>query len=167
MRRPDLVPDCESCAALCCVAPSFEASADFAFDKAAGARCPNLTHDQRCTIHAELAQRGFPGCVAFDCYGAGQRVTRAFAGLEGADRERNEAFSSSCVVHELLWQLTEAAQLCPPAQHVVGAELAREIEALDAIAREPARARSDAELDLQRAATRALLRRVGEALRAA
>ncbi|MCY1016082.1 hypothetical protein [Pyxidicoccus sp. MSG2] len=36
MPRPDLVPDCSACTALCCVATSFERSEDFAFDKPVG-----------------------------------------------------------------------------------------------------------------------------------
>ena len=59
------------CAGLCCVAPAFAASADFAIDKPAGRPCPNLRDDFRCGIHAELRERGFPGCEVFDCFGAG------------------------------------------------------------------------------------------------
>jgi uncharacterized protein YjbI with pentapeptide repeats len=61
---------------LCCVAPAFSASADFAIDKDAGRPCPNLQADYRCAIHARLRQRGFPGCAAYDCFGAGQKVSR-------------------------------------------------------------------------------------------
>jgi hypothetical protein len=163
MRRPDLVPDCGSCAALCCVATSFEASEDFAFDKAAGVACRYLRRDHRCGIHDELVVRGFPGCAVYDCYGAGQRATRAFAGTHDAE-QRNEAFLALRVVHELLWLLTEAAKLCPPSPDDVGAQLALEIEALDAIAHAPAPAILEAELRPHQDATRALLRRVGRAL---
>jgi hypothetical protein len=31
--------------------------------------------DHRCGIHDELVERSFAGCVAFDCLGAGQRLT--------------------------------------------------------------------------------------------
>ena len=71
MRRADLVPDCGRCAALCCIATSFEASEDFAFDKAAGTGCRYLTRDCRCAIHDQLAERGFRGCAAYECFGAG------------------------------------------------------------------------------------------------
>src|SRR5215471_13450734 len=104
MRRSDLVPDCGSCAAICCVATSFEASEDFAFDKPAGARCRHLTVECRCAIHDGLVKRGLSGCAVYDCYGAGQRVTRALASAPEA--ERNEAFLMLRVVHELLWLLT-------------------------------------------------------------
>ncbi len=39
--RHDLRADCGRCAGLCCVAPAFTASADFAIDKPAGQPCPN------------------------------------------------------------------------------------------------------------------------------
>jgi hypothetical protein len=98
MRRPDLISDCARCAALCCVAPSFDASDDFAIDKPAGIACGYVTRDCRCAIHDELAARGFAGCTLYDCYGAGPRVTRAFSDGDA----RNEAFLLVRVVHELL-----------------------------------------------------------------
>jgi hypothetical protein len=163
MRRSDLVPDCGGCAALCCVATSFEASEDFAFDKAAGVGCRYLTRDCRCAIHGELVARGLPGCAVYDCYGAGQRATQAFAGKHDAERERNEAFLILRVIHELLWQLTEAAKLCP-LHDDLGAQFAREIDTLDAIARGPVPALFEVDLLPHREATRALLRRVGDRL---
>lgn len=75
-RDPSLTPDCEHCCGLCCVAPGFLASPDFAIDKPAGHPCPNLTADFRCGIHDRLRGEGFRGCVAYDCFGAGQNVTQ-------------------------------------------------------------------------------------------
>ena len=96
MRRPDLVPDCGSCAALCCVATSFEAYEDFAFDKAAGVACRYLMRDCRCAIPDALVERGFRGCAAYDCYGASQRATRAFSGAHDADAPTRFKASASC-----------------------------------------------------------------------
>ena len=160
----DLVPDCGSCAALCCVATSFEASDDFAFDKPAGVACRHLARDRRCSIHDRLVERGFRGCAAYDCYGAGQRATRAFAGSPDAEPLRSAAFLQLRVVHELLWLLTEARTLCPRSHGDVAAQLAREVEALDAIARGPVSALLALDLDPRERAVRALLRRVGDAL---
>jgi uncharacterized protein YjbI with pentapeptide repeats len=109
--------DCARCAGLCCVAPAFAASADFAVDKAAGQPCPNLGPDFRCGIHTELRQRGFPGCAVYDCFGAGQRVTQVtFAGRDwrGTPALAPRMFGVFGVVrqlHELLWYLTEALGL--------------------------------------------------------
>jgi uncharacterized protein YjbI with pentapeptide repeats len=108
--RNSLRADCEGCIALCCVAPSFTASADFAIDKPAGVPCPNLRPDDRCSIHASLCASGFPGCAAYDCFGAGQRVVASLA-----ERVRTpevfEAFAAMRRRHELLWYLAEAAGL--------------------------------------------------------
>ena len=112
-----LRPDCGRCVGLCCVAPAFTRSADFAIDKPAGRPCPNLRGDFRCGIHASLREAGFPGCVAYDCYGAGQRVSREL--FAGADWRADAAvapamfatFSVVRLLHELLWYLDEALEL--------------------------------------------------------
>ncbi|HEY9106307.1 MAG TPA: hypothetical protein VIN58_06490, partial [Roseateles sp.] len=72
---PQLRADCSACAALCCVIPPFDAVQGFGFDKPAETPCHHLCDDHRCGIHADLIERGFAGCVAFDCLGAGQRLT--------------------------------------------------------------------------------------------
>ena len=41
-----------------------------------GSRASHLGDDDRCGIHEQLRQRGFPGCVAYDCFGAGQHVVQ-------------------------------------------------------------------------------------------
>lgn len=67
--------DCSACVALCCVIPPFDAVQGFGFDKAAETPCRHLCADHRCGIHDGLIDQGFSGCVAFDCLGAGQRLT--------------------------------------------------------------------------------------------
>ncbi|MGY1663309.1 pentapeptide repeat-containing protein [Geodermatophilus sp. SYSU D00705] len=115
--RAELRADCARCAGLCCVAPAFAASADFALDKPAGRACPHLQGDSRCGIHAELRERGFPGCTVFDCFGAGQRTVQVtFGGRDwraGPDVAASvfTAFGVQRQLHELLWYLTEALSL--------------------------------------------------------
>jgi uncharacterized protein YjbI with pentapeptide repeats len=111
--------DCESCFALCCVAPAFSASADFAIDKPAGQACPHLQPDFRCDIHTHLREQGFRGCTVYDCFGAGQKVSQVTFG--GQDWRRApqtapqmfEVFPIMRDLHELLWYLTEALTLRP------------------------------------------------------
>jgi uncharacterized protein YjbI with pentapeptide repeats len=111
--------DCERCFGLCCVAPAFSASADFAIDKDAGQPCPNLQPDFRCAIHHRLRQQGFPGCAAYDCFGAGQKVAQiTFGGQDWRRTPRIAAqmfkvFTIMRQLHELLWYLTEALTLQP------------------------------------------------------
>lgn len=156
MRRPDLLPDCGSCAALCCVATSFERSSDFAYDKPASVRCTNLTSSDSCAIHDVRVERGFVGCTLYDCFGAGQRVTRDFGREPSAARDR--AFLVLRDVYELLFLLTEAAALCPASQPALRDQLDAQVAVLDAL--------DDTQLALaeHRAAAHALLRRVGSAL---
>ncbi|RZS91774.1 pentapeptide repeat protein [Motilibacter rhizosphaerae] len=124
--------DCASCTGLCCVVPAFAASADFAIDKPAGTPCPHLALDSRCRIHDELPQRGFPGCTAFDCLGAGQRVTARFAPRSWRDApdEVAAAFEEARGLHELLWYVADALARPLPVELRVG--LATTYAALDA-----------------------------------
>jgi uncharacterized protein YjbI with pentapeptide repeats len=114
--RSDLRADCSRCAALCCVAPAFSASADFAIDKPAGRPCRNLLRDHRCSIHDNLRGRGFPGCVGYDCFGAGQHITQVvFGGRDwrGDPDLATDMFTLLPVVrqlHEMLWYLADAAE---------------------------------------------------------
>ena len=58
------------------MAPAFDEGPQFAIDKPAGLPCPHLGPDHLCTIHAQLTDKGFPGCATYDCLGAGQLVTQ-------------------------------------------------------------------------------------------
>lgn len=72
--------DCRRCAGLCCVALAFDRSAMFGHDKPSGTACTHLGPADRCGIHASRAERGYRGCVAYDCLGAGQLVTQQLFG---------------------------------------------------------------------------------------
>lgn len=113
----ELRADCARCVGLCCVAPAFARSADFAVDKPAGTPCTHLQPDFRCGIHADLRAKGFPGCTVFECLGAGQRVTRMFSGQDwrapGVAGPMFAAFAVARQVHELLWYLDEARLRAP------------------------------------------------------
>ncbi len=115
----ELRADCARCAGLCCVALTFARSADFAIDKPAGEACPHLAPGFGCTIHARLRDEGMPGCVAYDCFGAGQHLTQVtFAGVDwrsspGTAGAMFDAFAIMRQLHELLWYLDEALRLAP------------------------------------------------------
>jgi uncharacterized protein YjbI with pentapeptide repeats len=114
---PSLSADCSRCVGLCCVAPAFSASADFAIDKSAGHPCPNLQDDFRCGIHDHLRSGGFRGCTTYDCFGAGQQVSQVtFVGRDWRAephlaKTMFDTFAVMRQLHELLWYLTEAADL--------------------------------------------------------
>ena len=68
--------DCEKCSGLCCVALYCTKTDGFPANKEAGIPCKNLMRDFRCNIHSELADKNMRGCLAYDCFGAGQKVTQ-------------------------------------------------------------------------------------------
>ena len=109
--------DCARCQALCCVSLPFDEGESFGFDKPANTVCRHLGHDFCCRIHGELSARGQAGCAAYDCLGAGQRITQElFAGVswqrEPALRSALfEAFRRLKRVHELRLLLHEAERL--------------------------------------------------------
>jgi len=147
-----LEADCGRCFGLCCVAPGFSVSADFAIDKPAGQPCPNLRPGFRCGIHDDLRPRGFRGCAVYDCFGAGQHVSQVtFAGRDWRQaphsaRQMFEVFAVVRQLHELLWYLSEAlaSRLARP----LHGELRLAIEATERRTRVPGPKASHAGADL-------------------
>ena len=125
LHRPDpcqelsgrLTIDCQNCRGLCCAALAFSRCDGFPSDKAAGEPCRHLDKDFRCAVHAQLQKRGLRGCMAFDCFGAGQRVSG------NCDRDwwddpvlRDELFARFLAVyrlHQMLGLLGEVLSLLP------------------------------------------------------
>ncbi|GAA2126461.1 hypothetical protein [Nocardioides bigeumensis] len=87
----DLTPDCDSCFGLCCVLLPFRTQDGFGADKVGGEPCANLElvkGADRCRIHHRLEESGWPGCVAFDCRGAGQQVAQVtYGGVSWRERD--------------------------------------------------------------------------------
>jgi hypothetical protein len=96
---------------------AFDKGSQFAKDKAAGEPCGSLGHDG-CTIYVNRRERGFAGCVRYDCQGAGQRVTQDL--YQGVDwrydpelmRSMSEAFLVVRRAHTML-ALLRSAQVLP------------------------------------------------------
>lgn len=167
--RRGLSADCGACTGLCCVAPAFTASADFAIDKPAGTPCPNLGGDSSCGIHDRLRPAGFPGCATFDCFGAGQRTVQAHAGSDWRDGPEAAAavFTSFTVLrqlHELLWHLAEALVLAPGAG--LREQVADARSAVRALAALPPEELAGVDASAQRHAVGPLLERVSLLVRA-
>ncbi|MEV7709355.1 pentapeptide repeat-containing protein [Streptomyces sp. NPDC088270] len=168
--RAVLRADCASCFGLCCVALTLTRSADFAIDKDAGEPCGNLQEDFRCGIHTELRTRGFPGCTVYDCFGAGQKVSReTFDGQDwrGAPRTARQMFQVFPVMrqlHELLWYLTEALSL--EAARPLHGEIRRTLDETERLTRVPADAFSDLDVAGHRDTVAELLLRTSQLVRA-
>jgi hypothetical protein len=121
----DLTPDCQNCAALCCVALAFDKGGMFAFDKPAGVACRQL-EGRDCRIHDRRETMGMKGCVLYQCDGAGQRVVQeVFRGQSWQDNPALlgpmlTAFAQMRQVHALLALLETAKALPLPAAQQAG-----------------------------------------------
>jgi uncharacterized protein YjbI with pentapeptide repeats len=117
LNRSNLLSDCERCFGLCCVTLYFSMSEGFPINKNAGEPCPKLKQDFHCCIHNSLLADGLKGCVAYECFGAGQKVAQvSFAGhdwrkVPESSKQMFEVFLIMRQLHELLWYLTEALTL--------------------------------------------------------
>ncbi|GAA3379025.1 pentapeptide repeat-containing protein [Streptomyces sannanensis] len=168
--RLGLQADCSNCFGLCCVALPFARSADFAVDKDAGQPCANLRADFRCGIHTRLRERGFSGCTVFDCFGAGQKVSRiTFGGQDwrkaaGTARQMFDVFPVMRQLHELLWYLAEAIAL-PPARPIHG-ELRRALDGTERLTLGSAEEIAELDVPALRHDINALLLKTSELVRA-
>ncbi|MDO4275415.1 MAG: pentapeptide repeat-containing protein [Eubacteriales bacterium] len=113
--------NCESCSGLCCVALYFSKSDGFPKDKKAGTACKNLQTDYKCKIYPQLPKHGLKGCMAYDCFGAGQYITRYVKDLPNwltiPQKEAEQIFNSFLVVmrvYQTLWYLSQCLILQLP-----------------------------------------------------
>jgi uncharacterized protein YjbI with pentapeptide repeats len=168
--RLSLRADCERCFALCCVAPAFSASADFAISKPAGQPCPNLQPDFRCSIHDRLRPRGFGGCAVYDCFGAGQQVAQVtFGGRDWRQApeiaaQMFDVFAIVRQLHELLWYLTEALAMRPA--RPLHSELSAALRETERLAGGSPEALAALDVNAHRRGVNALLLRASELARA-
>lgn len=114
-----LKPQCEKCFGLCCTALYFSAQDGFPADKNAGTPCQHLSADFHCTVHERLADFGLKGCIAYECFGAGQQVSQVtFAGRDWRLEPSSagpmfEGFLMMQQLHEMCWYLQEALSFQP------------------------------------------------------
>lgn len=109
--------DCKNCCGLCCVALYFAKTEGFPKDKVPGKPCENLMPDFRCAIHSKLINNKLKGCLAYDCFGAGQAVTQSI--YQGKDwktapeiaQQMFNVFITVWHLHQMLWYLIEASTI--------------------------------------------------------
>ena len=162
MRKLELLANCDACTGLCCVAYPFDKSADFAFDKASGEPCQHLTEDHRCAIHPTRAERGYTGCITYDCHGAGQHVAAHFG--HEPEAVRHQVFIALRHIHEQLFQLNAALGLCPRGEVALRAQLTTQASALRELANNSAQTIIAFNLRRHETSTAKLLRAVGHAI---
>ena len=111
--------DCKKCSGLCCVALYCMKTDGFPANKEAGVPCQYLRTDFRCDIHAKLGSKNMRGCLAYDCFGAGQKVTQnCFPKVDwkSSPNHTNVIFQVFQIVfqlHQMEWYLLEALSLTP------------------------------------------------------
>lgn len=125
-----LISRCEACCGLCCTMLYFAKSEGFPEDKAAGTPCGHLQPDFRCRVHSELGEKKLKGCLAFDCLGAGQKVTQqVYGGRTWREESVSAAEMEQVFVH--VWQLQQILGYLLEAQTLAAAQpLADALEAL-------------------------------------
>lgn len=109
--------DCENCSGLCCVALCFRKSDGFPGNKSAGEPCEYLVSDFRCKIHSKLSDMNMKGCLNYDCFGAGQKVSNKI--FDGQNWKKNleiskdifDVFIKVLQLHQVLWYLIQAASI--------------------------------------------------------
>jgi uncharacterized protein YjbI with pentapeptide repeats len=109
----ELKIDCSNCCGICCIALYCSKAEGFPADKEAGTPCKNLMPDFRCRAHTKLPQLKLKGCMAFDCMGAGQKVTQNIFG--GAnwhtspqyEEQMFQGFFKVYQLHQMLWYLMD------------------------------------------------------------
>lgn len=110
--------DCSKCSGLCCTALFFSKIDGFPEDKVAGVPCCNLEKNFLCKIHQELEKKGMKGCIAYDCFGAGQFVTQQIChGDTWKDNENKteifHAFHKVFQLFQIRYYLAEASSIIP------------------------------------------------------
>jgi uncharacterized protein YjbI with pentapeptide repeats len=116
---PVLTADCSRCFGLCCVLLPFRREGGaFGADKDSGTPCRHLDARDRCTIHDSLRERGWSGCQAFDCFGAGQQVSQVtYGGQSWRDAddlgEMAAVLSVMRQLHEMLAHVGELLRRSP------------------------------------------------------
>ncbi len=111
--------DCSKCSGLCCTALFFSKTDGFPENKSAGKPCVNLQKDFRCSIHKDLINKNMKGCIGYDCFGAGQKVTQIIYGsttwqtAPEKSKQIFEVFLTVFHLHQMLWFLIESKSLLP------------------------------------------------------
>ena len=89
----------------------------FPADKEAGVPCKHLNESFGCEIHQRLADKKMKGCLAYDCFGAGQKVSQIccpdinWKTSPERAKEVYDVFSVVVQLHQMQWYLLTALTL--------------------------------------------------------
>lgn len=161
--------DCKMCFGLCCAALYFSASDGFPEDKEAGKPCINLKSDYTCCVHESLRSRGLKGCLGYDCFGAGQKVSQAtFMGKGWKEFSESkdkmfEAFLIMRKLHEMKWYLTQA--FCLQTNKSIKHEISLLLESMEQLTNMNADSLLSIDLDMKRNAVNKMLSTTSDIVR--
>lgn len=116
-RWSELKIECGMCSGLCCVALYFAKTDGFPSDKKAGEPCKNLCSDYTCRIHSQLEAKKMKGCLAYDCFGAGQKVVKEIykgkSWKETPEKKEEifQVFLNVTKLHQMKWYLMDTLVL--------------------------------------------------------
>ena len=130
--KSNLSINCKECTGLCCVALYFSKSDGFPENKKAGKPCVNLNNDFTCNVYTQLESKGLKGCITYDCFGAGQKVTHEWK-TKGAWNTNNsikqdifKSFEINQLLNQIMWYLLDAYTICDESELTMINQLIRE-----------------------------------------
>lgn len=162
-------PQCEKCFGLCCVALYFSKTDGFPADKRAGTPCAELNAEFRCKIHEKLGAMRLRGCIAYECFGAGQLVSQAAFSGQSWRAEPSSAelmFRTFLILQqvcEIGWHLCEASAF--PLEEPVGREIRAALDRTERIARYTPQALVEFDLAAYHAEMGGLFRKISGLMR--
>lgn len=165
----ELKVECKKCFGLCCTALYFSASEGFPTNKEAGKPCINLQKDFTCSVHNELRSKALKGCIAYHCFGAGQKVAQVTYGgrdwkqFPESSKQMFDAFLIMRQIHEMLWYLTEAFNL--QTEHNMQEKISLLLDNTERITLLDADALLELDVDEHRTKVNELLRNTSELVR--
>ncbi len=113
----ELSIDCQKCSGLCCVALYYSKTDGFPEDKPANVPCKHLEPHFKCAIHSQLFEKNLKGCLIYECFGAGQKVTQMYTGIGNWStsptlrKEIYEVFLTIRELHQMCWYLIQGLNM--------------------------------------------------------
>lgn len=102
--------NCQECLGICCTALYFSKMDGFYGNKKAGTKCIHLDIQHRCTIYQDLLKKHSKGCRIYECFGAGQLVTKKYPKNQQVNQEVCDVYLLMYPLHQILWYLLQAKQ---------------------------------------------------------
>lgn len=109
----ELKIDCSHCDGLCCVALYFSKIDGFPENKPAGQPCHHLLNNNQCDIYKQLKEKKMKGCMIYDCFGAGQLVSKHLPSWRTYQKKSAvfDVFQNMIFLQQILYYLISAYEI--------------------------------------------------------